>query len=173
MTFGAENKWPSPNCLGVGNLYLPISEMGLSRFRPGHACFKWIISTFPFQAKWKTFRSPMRFVSLGRIIVISYFKKMGISQIPIRVCELFDCSRSTPSASLAGSSANIKFDELDIPRALSTYPPSLAGIAGCVRPTQAMVNMIRKEIAEASNKDPLFAFRCAKSFHCSLDAGYR
>ena len=55
-----------------------------------------------------------------------------------------------------GSSANIKFTELDIPRALSDYSPSLAGIAGFLRPTQAMVNMIRKEIAEAANKDPPF-----------------
>ena len=55
-----------------------------------------------------------------------------------------------------GSSSNVKFTELDIPRALNDYAPSLTAIGGFLRPTQAMVNMIRKEIAEAANKDPPF-----------------
>ena len=71
-----------------------------------------------------------------------------------------------------GSSANINFAELDIPRALSDCSPSLGGIAGFLRPTQAMVNMIRKEIAESANKDPLLTFHCAQAFHRSLESGY-
>ena len=55
-----------------------------------------------------------------------------------------------------GGASKIQFTELDIPRALASYAPSLKLLGGLFRPSQEMVNAIRKEIAEASNKDPPF-----------------
>ena len=55
-----------------------------------------------------------------------------------------------------GSTTKVQFAELDIPRALDTYAPSLKLLGGLFRPSQEMVNLIRKELAEAANKDPPF-----------------
>ena len=98
---------------------------------------------------------------------------MGIFRSPFEfVSFLIALNQHLPPHS-HGIPANIKFTELDIPRALGTYAPSLAGIAGFFRPSQTMLNATRKEIAEAANRDPLSTLHCAHALHRSLDPGYR
>ena len=66
----------------------------------------------------------------------------------------------TPSQHLTphiqGGSAKVTYAELDIPSALKTYAPSLQFLEACFRPTQSMVNFVRKELEEAPGKDPPF-----------------
>ena len=67
---------------------------------------------------------------------------------------LFKLARHIPPHDQKVSEKNIRFTELDIPRALADYTPSLAAISSFALPDQDMVNWVNKEIAIANSKDP-------------------
>ena len=57
---------------------------------------------------------------------------------------------------IQGGPIKVSYTELDMPPALRTYAPSLQFPEAFFRPTQSMVNFARKELAEASGKEPPF-----------------
>ena len=67
---------------------------------------------------------------------------------------LFKLARHIPPHDQKVREKNIRFAELEIPRALAEYAPSIAAISSFALPDQDMVNWVNKEIAIANSKDP-------------------
>ena len=62
------------------------------------------------------------------------------------------------------SEKNIRFADLDIPRALQSYDPKLAILSSLLLPDQDMANWVNREIAVATSKDPPFSRIWPQSF---------
>ena len=65
---------------------------------------------------------------------------------------------------------NIRFAELDIPRALGSYAPKLNTICALLLPDQEMDNWINKEIAIAKSKVPLCSLLGSEAFRVTAVA---
>ena len=69
---------------------------------------------------------------------------------------LFKLARHIPPHDQKVSEKNMRFTELDIPKALESYAPPLSSLSAFFLPDQDQVNWIKKEVAIAASKDPPF-----------------
>ena len=77
-------------------------------------------------------------------------EKMSFLQLAF----LFKLARHIPPHDQKVSEKNMRFTELDIPKALEKYAPPLSALSAFFLPDQDQVNFVRKEIAIAASKDP-------------------
>ena len=74
----------------------------------------------------------------------------------LQLAFLFKLARHIPPHDQKVSEKNMRFTELDIPKALEKYAPKLGTLSAYFLPDQDQVNWCRKEIAIAAAKDPPF-----------------
>ena len=74
----------------------------------------------------------------------------------LQLAFLFKLARHIPPHDQKVSEKNMRYTELDIPKALEKYSPSLSSLSAYFLPDQEQVNWIRKELAIAASKDPPF-----------------
>ena len=69
---------------------------------------------------------------------------------------LLKLDRHIPPIDRKASGKYLRFDEMDIPRTLASYKPSLSSLISFLLPIHEMANWVRKAIAIATSKDSPF-----------------
>ena len=77
-------------------------------------------------------------------------EKLSFAEIAL----VLKLNRHIPPHDQKTSEKNIRYTELDIPRALTSFRPNLSCISAAFQPEQEMVNWINKQRAIAASKDP-------------------
>ena len=72
----------------------------------------------------------------------------------LQLAFLFKLARHIPPHDQKVSEKNMRYTELDIPKAMEKYAPPLSSLGAFFLPDQEQVNWCRREIAIAASKDP-------------------